>query len=151
VSGRLHAPPAERRLRLLQGEGRRAEPASGWHPQRFRPRPSSAALALTDEDYAAPARGPRLRLVGDGERVWPDPFDVPAEDAPLGDAPEPVWLGEFLERAAAVLRERPRLVHEHRAPLRVAGAEPAPVDRCNVIELHRARAARRRRAGRYPC
>jgi hypothetical protein len=151
VSGQLYPAPPERRLRLVQGEGRPAEPTSGWNPHRFRPRPSSAALALTDDDYAPPPRGPHLRLIGDDERVTSDPFAVPAEAAPLADAPEPVWLGEFLERAAAVLRERPRQLRQYRGPLRVAGTESVSGERCNVIELHQARAARRRRAGRYQC
>jgi hypothetical protein len=152
VSG-AQAAPVERRLRLIDGGG--GEPAGRTAVRRaftFRPRPSNAALALTDDDHAAPPR-PRLRLVGDPADAPADPFEVPAERTPLGAGREPVWLEEFLERAADVLRERPRAVQQfrgaavrdelarirHLRPVRASSGEVderGGLDACPVVELH---------------
>jgi hypothetical protein len=153
VSADQQARPAARRLRVV--DGGRQEPASREAVQRalaFRPRPSNAALALTDEDHVPPpASWPRLQLVDGEQGTAVDPFDVPPDAAPLGDGREPVWLGEFLERAAAVLRERPRMVEQYRGRVvvdelaRIRRSRPvadscAPLhrgpERTNVVDLH---------------
>jgi hypothetical protein len=156
VSARPQAPRADRRLRLVPGGGQAADavgPIALQHAVAFRPRLSNATLALTEDDAPPPSRGPHLRLVADPADAPADPFDVSADAAPLGDGSEPVWLGEFLERAAAVLRERPRTVvqqgrgpnvREHLAGRRLwavgsddaAGVDRGVPDRRNVIELH---------------
>jgi len=158
VSAVQHVSRGHRRLRLIDGGG--SEPGSRAAvraARAFRARPSNAALALTDDDHHAlpPAPRARLRLVGDQSDPPVDPFDVPAEATPLGAGRhEPVWLGEFLERAAAVLRERPRAVAQfrpggtqdelarirHLRPVRPSGGESGEggaSERCTVFELHR--------------
>jgi hypothetical protein len=168
VSAAQQTRPAVRRLRLVDGGAQ--EPGGREAVRRalaFRPRPSNAALALTDDDHAPPpVPRPRLRLVGQEGSGAVDPFDVPAEAVPLGDGREPVWLGEFLERAAAVLRERPRTVEQYRGRvivdelarirrLRPVSDSSAPArrgpERTNVVELHRHRRQGRRPAGSWQC
>jgi hypothetical protein len=166
VSAAQRTAPDERRLRLIDGGvSELASRAALRQAFTFRPPPSNAALALTDDDHLPPPR-PRLHLVGDPADAPADPFDVPAEGAPLGAGREPVWLEEFLERAAAVLRERPRSVQQlrlapvrdelarirHLRPIRSSAAEHAErdgADRCNVVELRRH--GHPRPAGRSRC
>jgi hypothetical protein len=154
VSAAQQTPPVERRLRLIDGGGAEATDRTVRHAFAFRPRPSNAALALTDDDPAPPAAlRPRLRLVGDPADRQSDPFEVPADGAPLGVSRDPVWLEEFLERAAAVLRERPRTLRHaearavpdelarirHLRPVRSSTGEAderGVHDRCDVVRLH---------------